>query len=192
MNSTHEKWFARLRELADQVVKDQSIDVKKIDPADITKLINDIQVFQVELEIQNDELRTSLDELEKSRTRFSRLFDMAPAGYIILDASGIIRDVNQTMMDMLHKHRDDLMRKTFSRSLRPMTRAFFWRGSPPFKKIRQTKPWKSDSSKAAAPCFMPGLRDGLFPWKHIRENRILTSSALLSPISLKPRKRKMN
>ncbi len=115
MKRTQEKWFDRLREMAEQVVKDQSIDVKKIDPTDITKLINDIQVFQVELEIQNDELRTSLDELEKSRTRFSRLFDMAPAGYIILDESGIILDVNQTMMDMLHRQRDDLIRKPFSR-----------------------------------------------------------------------------
>ncbi|HKJ99576.1 MAG TPA: PAS domain S-box protein [Desulfotignum sp.] len=125
MNRTQEKWFDRLREMAEQVVKDQSIDVKKIDPADITKLINDIQVFQVELEIQNDELRTSLDELEKSRTRFSRLFDMAPAGYIILDASGIILDINQTMVDMLHKHRDDLMRKPFSRFIAPDDQGIF-------------------------------------------------------------------
>lgn len=125
MNSTQEKWFDRLREMAEQVVEDQSIDVKKIDPTDITKLINDIQVFQVELEIQNDELRTSLDELEKSRTRFSRLFDMAPAGYIILDESGIILDVNQTMMDMLHRQRDDLIRKPFSRFILPDDQGIF-------------------------------------------------------------------
>ncbi len=125
MNNTQEKWFERLKEMAEQAVKNQSVDVKNIDSADITKLINDIQVFQAELEIQNDELRTSLDELEKSRTRFSRLFDMAPAGYIILDESGIVLDVNQTMMDMLHKHRDDLMRKPFSRFIAPDDQGIF-------------------------------------------------------------------
>jgi PAS domain S-box-containing protein len=125
MNSPQEKWFERLRNMAEQAVKNQSVDVKNIDSADITKLINDIQVFQAELEIQNDELRTSLDELEKSRTRFSRLFDMAPAGYIILDEAGIILDVNQTMMDMLHKHRDDLMRKPFSRFIAPDDQGLF-------------------------------------------------------------------
>jgi len=111
--------------MAEQAVKNQSVDVKNIDSADITKLINDIQVFQAELEIQNDELRTSLDELEKSRTRFSRLFDMAPAGYIILDEAGIILDVNQTMVDMLHKQRDDLMRKPFSRFIAPDDQGIF-------------------------------------------------------------------
>jgi len=54
MKNTREKWFDRLREMAEQAVKDQSIDVKKIDPPDITKLINDIQEFQLELENQND------------------------------------------------------------------------------------------------------------------------------------------
>ena len=125
MNNTREKWFERLKEMAEQAVKNQSVDVKHIDSADITKLINDIQVFQAELEIQNDELRTSLDELEKSRTRFSRLFDMAPAGYIILDEAGIILDVNQTMVDMLHKQRDDLMRKPFSRFIAPDDQGIF-------------------------------------------------------------------
>ena len=125
MNNTREKWFERLKQMAEQAVKNQSVDVKHIDSADITKLINDIQVFQAELEIQNDELRTSLDELEKSRTRFSRLFDMAPAGYIILDEAGIILDVNQTMVDMLHKQRDDLMRKPFSRFIAPDDQGIF-------------------------------------------------------------------
>ena len=54
MNNTQEKWFERLREMAEQAVKNQSVDVKNIDSADITKLINDIQVFQAELEIQTD------------------------------------------------------------------------------------------------------------------------------------------
>ncbi|MCA1793862.1 MAG: PAS domain S-box protein [Desulfobacteraceae bacterium] len=125
MKNTQDKWFERLKDMAEQAVKNQSGDVENIDSADIAKLINDIQVFQAELEIQNDELRTSLDELEKSRTRFSRLFDMAPAGYIILDASGIVLDLNQTMMDMLHKTRDDLMRKPFSRFIIPDDQGIF-------------------------------------------------------------------
>ncbi len=165
MNSTQEKWFDRLREMAEQVVKDQTIDVKKFDPADITKLINDIQVFQVELEIQNDELRTSLDELEKSRTRFSRLFDMAPAGYIILDASGIILDVNQTMMDMLYKHRDDLMRKPFSRFIAPDDQAIFLARFTAFYKNPADKTMEIRLIKGSSSTFHARLTARFIPFE---------------------------
>ncbi len=163
MNSTQEKWFDRLREMAEQVVKDQSIDINKIDPADITKLINDIQVFQVELEIQNDELRNSLDQLEKSRTRFSRLFDMAPAGYIILDASGIILDVNQTMVDMLYKHRDDLMRKPFSRFIAPDDQGIFLSRFTAFYKNPADKTMEIRLIKGSSSMFHARLEGRFIP-----------------------------
>lgn len=101
--------------MADQKVQHRSGHVENIDSADLSRLIDEIQIFQVELELQNEEMRHSLEELEKSRTRFSRLFDMAPAGYVVLDESGMILQVNQTLVTMLKKRPDALMGKPFSR-----------------------------------------------------------------------------
>jgi PAS domain S-box-containing protein len=113
--NTHQEWYERLRRMADQKVQHRSGHVENIDSADLSRLIDEIQIFQVELELQNEEMRHSLEELEKSRTRFSRLFDMAPAGYVVLDESGMILQVNQTLVTMLKKRPDALMGKPFSR-----------------------------------------------------------------------------
>jgi len=115
MKNTHQEWYERLRRMADQKVQHRSGHVENIDSADLSRLIDEIQIFQVELELQNEEMRHSLEELEKSRTRFSRLFDMAPAGYVVLDESGMILQVNQTLVTMLKKRPDALMGKPFSR-----------------------------------------------------------------------------
>jgi PAS domain S-box-containing protein len=125
MKDKQERWFEQLREMAHQRVKNRSDHLKTPDSTDLTRLIDDIQVFQVELELQNEELRSSLEELEKSRTRFSRLFDMAPAGYVVLDESGMILQVNQTLTDMLKKRSDALMGKPFSRFISPEDQRIF-------------------------------------------------------------------
>jgi PAS domain S-box-containing protein len=70
-------------------------------PAEVQKLIHDLRVHQIELEMQNEELRTTQLELEASRARYFNLYDLAPAGYLTLDAQGRIREVNRAAADML-------------------------------------------------------------------------------------------
>jgi PAS domain S-box-containing protein len=125
MKNKQDKWFEKLRQMADQEIKKRPGHVENIGPEDLTRLIDEIQVFQVELELQNEELRSSLEELEKSRTRFSRLFDMAPAGYVVLDGAGMILHANQTLMDMLKKPPDALLGKPFSRFVAPEDQGIF-------------------------------------------------------------------
>ncbi|MDF2433812.1 MAG: hypothetical protein JWP44_3443, partial [Mucilaginibacter sp.] len=80
---------------------------------EIKELLHELQVFQIELEMQNEELKKSHDYLEIERTKFSSLYDLAPIGYFILNNFGVIEDVNQTGINMLEMQKTDILGKRF-------------------------------------------------------------------------------
>lgn len=69
------------------------------------RLRHELQVHQVELELQNEELRRIQAELEKSRRRYMDLYHHAPEGYIVLNAAGIIVEANATFAGMVGQGR---------------------------------------------------------------------------------------
>jgi PAS domain S-box-containing protein len=68
---------------------------------EMEELLHELQVFQIELEMQNDELRISHDHLEAERAKFSGLYDLAPVGYFILNKIGEVEEVNLTALQMM-------------------------------------------------------------------------------------------
>ena len=68
---------------------------------DVNNIIHDLQVHQVELEMQNDELRKAQESLASSQKRYFNLFNQAPVGYASVDEQGIIKRSNQAISDML-------------------------------------------------------------------------------------------
>jgi two-component system, chemotaxis family, sensor kinase Cph1 len=61
---------------------------------DAQRLLGEVQVHQIELEMQNDELRTTELELSEIKDKYLDLFDFAPVGYLTMDSKGIIAEVN--------------------------------------------------------------------------------------------------
>ena len=61
---------------------------------DIQRLIYELEVHRIELELQNKELGLTIREAEKSAQKYSKLFDFAPSGYFILSGDGEIIDIN--------------------------------------------------------------------------------------------------
>jgi two-component system sensor kinase FixL len=72
-------------------------------------VLHELHVHQIELEMQNRELRASQKVIEQSRERYAELYDSAPAGYMTLDAKGVVRDVNLTAAKMLGAGRSQLL-----------------------------------------------------------------------------------
>jgi PAS domain S-box-containing protein len=90
-------------------------DLAGIPPQDIANLVHELRVHQIELKMQNDELRRIQAELEKARDRYVHLYDFAPTAYFTVDEKGAITEANLTAATLLARPRADLVGQMFSR-----------------------------------------------------------------------------
>ncbi len=108
-----------LRERAEGAVKSHGARTDLMTPEAMRGIIHELQVHQIELEMQNEELRRAQHDLEVSRDRFFWLFNHAPVGYLTLDESGIVHQANQTLADMLGVGVIEIQGKPFIRWMDP-------------------------------------------------------------------------
>lgn len=95
-------------------------------PDELNRLVHELQVHQIELEMQNDELRKAQVEVEESRHRYSDLYDFAPVGYATLDGKGVIEEINLTGSRIIGRERSILIGSPFSALVaRQDLKAFF-------------------------------------------------------------------
>ncbi len=80
---------------------------------EMQRLVQELQIHQIELEMQNEELKQARDEAEAERERYLDLYDFAPVGYFTLDRDGVIRQVNLTGARLLGLERSRLLNRRF-------------------------------------------------------------------------------
>ncbi len=107
--------MSSLRKRAEKFLDKNPETIKEITSGDVKKLVEDLHIHQIELEIQNEELRQAQLELEASRDRYSHLYDFAPVGYFTLSEKGLIEEANLSCASMLGVERSSLIGKPFSR-----------------------------------------------------------------------------
>ena len=103
-----------LRRQAEKFLDRQAQAIQEVPPEDIHRLIHELHVHQIELEMQNDELRRAQLEIETSRNRYSYLYDFAPIAYFTFDPYGQILQANLTGAKLLGIERTRLINKNFS------------------------------------------------------------------------------
>jgi diguanylate cyclase (GGDEF)-like protein/PAS domain S-box-containing protein len=79
------------------------------------EVLHELEVHQIELEMQNEELRRAQLALEESRDRYVDLYEFAPVGYLTLNGEGLISDVNLTGAVLLGEERKKMLRRRFDR-----------------------------------------------------------------------------
>ena len=84
-------------------------------PQEIEQMLHELRVHQIELEMQNEELRTAQALIEAARAHYFDLYDMAPLGYCTLSEQGLILEVNLTAVRLLGTTRSALLKQPFSR-----------------------------------------------------------------------------
>ncbi len=122
----NDQGFKKLRNRAEKSLRKGSVDLGKSPVADARKLIHELRVHQIELEMQNEELRKAQVELAESRERYFDLYDFAPVGYFTLDEKGLILEANLAGADLLDSERASLMRKGFSQFVAPGSQEVFY------------------------------------------------------------------
>ena len=102
--------LARLREKAEQLSR-RSHTFGKVTIQNAESLVQELRVHQIELELQCQELQRAQAEVEESRNRYRELYESIPIGYVTIDASGRIYDLNPAGAVSLgiesDKHRQD-------------------------------------------------------------------------------------
>jgi PAS domain S-box-containing protein len=89
------------------------------------RLVHELQVHQIELELQNEELQGARAELEAGMERYSDLYDFAPIGYVTLDGDGTIGQVNLSGARLLGLERSRLVGARFGLFVSPEYRPAF-------------------------------------------------------------------
>ncbi len=96
---------------------------------DTKKLLHELQVHQIELEMQNEELRLAYITAETALKKYTMLFDLSPMGYFTLDSDGTICELNFSGAEMLGERRFSLLNSNFklfvSEDSKPVFNNFF-------------------------------------------------------------------
>ncbi len=106
--NTHKFTDAKLQEEARQRLASQRWKSEAALEPDPLRLIHELRVHQIELEMQNEALTETLASVNALRAKYLDLYDAAPVGYLTLDASGHILELNLRAASMLSDTRDHL------------------------------------------------------------------------------------
>jgi len=115
----------RLRQRAEKLISKKFKGVVESRDRDIKSLTHDLRVHQVELEMQNEELRRAQGEIEESRLKYIDLYDFAPVGYFTFTKTGEIVEANLTGARLLGIERGKLVHRLFSTFVEDEFRALF-------------------------------------------------------------------
>lgn len=86
------------------------------------RLVHELQIHQIELEMQNEELNRARAELEVSSAKYFDLYDLAPVGYFTVSDQGVILEANLAAAELLGMVRSALFGRKFSVFISPADR----------------------------------------------------------------------
>jgi len=102
----------KLRSVAEERLREKTENLENL-PEDVDALIHELQVHQIELEMQNEELRHSRAELEELNEKYYDLYNFAPVSYFTLDATSAITELNTAGAELLGFDKRHLVKTLF-------------------------------------------------------------------------------
>ena len=181
-------------------------------PKEVRRLLQELQVHQIELEMQNEELRRGQLELDASSRRYFNLYELAPVGYCTLNHQGVILQANLRLASLLGLTRDKLVSRPLSKFVLPDDQTLYYRfrrgllgtmpspllelrllraHAPPFWASIESNPWQESEN---APELLVAIsditplklqEDSLRRFNEELEDRVKTRTSQLEQVYLR-------
>lgn len=118
--------FSNLRQRAEEILKANSVG-KMPYSAELAKVLHELDTYQIELELQNEELQKAEKELRTEATIHFQHYEMAPVGYVTLDTKNNIIELNKTFVSMLGlTNKEDILNKKFTNYIKDEDQDIFY------------------------------------------------------------------
>ena len=108
-----------IRKQSEAMLSKSGTDIANMSGADIQKLLFEFQVHQIELELQNEELKRAHHELSVSRDDFARIYNLSPVAYLTLNEQGVIRKANMAAAQLLGCAKESMVSKKLGKYIHP-------------------------------------------------------------------------
>ncbi len=157
--SDEEQHGQMLRRRAEAILKAKKVaqskeEFQNLSTEETQRILHELCVHHIELEMQNDELRRLQQEMDAERERYFELYDLAPVGYCTLDEQGLIREANLTAATLLGVSRGALVNQPISR--------FIWKDDADTFYLLQKEVLKSPGAQSRDVRLVKS--DGTFFW----------------------------
>ena len=188
MTSSPTHTAADLRRQAEEFFQAAPIvpeDLAALTPDAVRQTLHELRVHQIELEMQNEELRTAQADLDIARAHYFDLYNLAPVGYVSVNEQGLILEANLTAATLLGVARGALVRQRLSQFILPDDHEiYYWHrkqlfatgapqtcelrmvsqtGSPFWARLDATLSTSPSTSSGQAPATNAGQADGGTP-----------------------------
>ena len=104
----------QIKDRAEAIIDFTPEEISQITPDEIQRIFYDLQIHQIELKMQNQELRNAQEELIRSRNNYHYLFHQLPIGIVIVNSTGFVEQVNDTLLQWLALEKGQLVKKHLS------------------------------------------------------------------------------
>lgn len=157
----------RAEALARKSEQDAGQKPEVISPAEAQSIRYELQVHQIQLEMQNEELRLAQQLLEESRDRYFVLYNFAPVGYLTVNQKGLILEANLTASNMLAVKRNKLVKQSFTRFIHPEDQDIYY--------LHRQRLFATAQPQM---CEMRMFKnDGALFWAHLKANLALETTS---------------
>ncbi|MBB6480328.1 PAS domain-containing sensor histidine kinase [Spirochaeta isovalerica] len=118
--------YDRLRRKAEEILQKKKHTAPELYTDNLENLVEELQIYQIELEHQNEELIRITREKELSAKKAQALYDQSPAGYITLNDDQTILEANATFLNFLNAARYDVLGKKMTAFIAPQSQDAFY------------------------------------------------------------------
>jgi len=159
MTTTRLETARALRRRAEEQYRlDEATDSQTLSLEETQILLHDLRIHQIELEMQNEELRLKQLELETAKARYFDLYDLAPMGYLTFNAQGLIYEANLSAATMLGVTRTVLFRDLMAKFLFHKDQEIYYHHRKKLLETGEVQAWDMRLMRADGSTFWANLQ----------------------------------